>query len=459
MQSQPVFSSQSPGRAQLHGGASFFSALGLCLGLVATAPSAFAFGPAPAASFDVPAPGFSAASSPNPAFGAPLTSLPGGDFVTFDGTRVERWNSQGVLVQNLGTLPASTFPSFVVAEPSGAAVVIGESTNHELYRVPTDGSGPTPLAFFFFNYDGAFSPSGELYVSGAAGGFGQGNDIFRVELPSGVLHPVAHVAGPSGPIAFDAAGNLYYATQGIGFPAPADSTDVIRWNAFELPLGNLTELDAVTLCSGLDGGGSLAVEPLSQRVYLAETSFLFGTNFVRRIGNTPAASPIVVDTGSLSIHSLHFVAGAGPATFDAFQPANGSRMVYGATDFFSASQRCEVRPARPQLSLSGPGLTGPGTVTLTVTGGVPGGSAYLLHCAQSSLLPGEVPVQFPTFLLHTPFVLSAARRVPFYIPADAGGTSVYQIYNPGGLQGTRAYQFLVAGPTGTFVGSTNAAQF
>ena len=408
---------------------------------------------------DVPAPGYSVQSAPNPAFAAPFTTLPSGDFVTFDGLAVERWDALGVHVQTLGTLPSGAWPSFAISDPTGSLVVVGETTNHNVWIVPSTGAGMTPLAALTFNFDAAFSPTAELYVSAAAGGFGQGNDIYRVAIPSGALQLVAHVPGPSGPIAFDAAGNLYYATQYPGFPAPAGSTDVIRWSAAQVAAGALTELDATIVCTGLDGASSLAVDPTTQRLYVGEVSFLLGTSLIRRVGATQASSPVVCDAGNLSILGMQFLAGAGPATFDAFQPQGGVTLAYGATDFSGTSTRNRLSPKRPRLTLSGPGLTGPGTVTLTLEDGVPNGGAYLLHCAQSSLLPGEVPVAFPTFLLHTPFVLSQTRRVPFYMPADANGTTLFQIHNPGNMQGTRAFQVLVSGSSGTFFGSSNAAQF
>lgn len=411
------------------------------------------------ASADTPAPGYAVSSQPSPAFAAPMTTLPGGDFVTFDGLNIDRWTEQGAFVQTLGSFAVSVFPSFAVSNPTGSAVIIGESSNHGLFVVPTNGSGKVLLAQLTFNYDAAFSPAGDLYVSAATGNFGPGNDVYRVAIPSGALTPIAHVAGPSGPIAFDAAGALYYATQGSGFPAPAGSTDVIGWTAAQVAAGNLDNSNATVVCAGLDGGASLAVDPTTQKLYVAETSFLLGTNRVRRVGNTQANSPIVVDAGTLSIYGLKFMTGNSAATFAPYQPDTGVRLTYGATDFFSASERSTLRPARPQLSLSGPGLTGVGPVTLTVTGGVPNGSVYLLNCLQTSLLPSEVSLQFPTFLLHTTFVLSQARRLPFYLPADASGTSVFQIQNTGGLQGLRAYQFLVSDSAGVFLGSSNVAQF
>lgn len=408
---------------------------------------------------DTPASGYSVTSLPSPAFAAPMTSLPGGDFVTFDGQNIDRWTAQGGYVQTLGTFAQSVFPSFAVVNPAGTAVIIGESTNQTLFVVPLSGGGPTPLAQLWFNYDAAFSPSGELYVSAATGNFGAGNDIFRVALPGGALTQVAHVAGASGPLAFDAGGFLYYGTQANGFPAPAGSSDVIRWSAGQLAVGGLSELDAVTVCRGLDGAASLALDPSTQTLYVAESSFLLGTNYVRRVGANQMSSPVIVDTGSLSIYGLQFLPGTSPASFAAYQPSTGMRLSYGATDFFSASERSIVSPARPQLTISGPGMNGPGPVTLTVTGGVPNGSAYLLYCSQAALLPGEVALPFAGFLWHTTFNLQQTRRMPFYLPADAAGTTVFQIQNPGGLQGLKAYQFLVGSPSGNFLGSSTVGQF
>src|SRR5690349_3205471 len=43
---------------------------------------------------DTPAPGYSVQTAPSPAFAAPMVTLPGGDFVTFDGVNVDRWTPQ-----------------------------------------------------------------------------------------------------------------------------------------------------------------------------------------------------------------------------------------------------------------------------------------------------------------------------------------------------------------------------
>ncbi|MEO6709976.1 MAG: hypothetical protein ABIP42_10385, partial [Planctomycetota bacterium] len=401
---------------------------------------------------DTPASGYSVQSVQNPAFAAPTTTLPGGDFVTFDGQNVDRWTAQGAFVQTLATFATAVFPSFAVTDPAGTTVIVGESSNQKLWLVPTDASGKLQLASLTFNYDAAFSPAGELFVSAATGNFGPGNDIYKVAIPSGALTPIGHVNGPSGPLAFDAGGTLYYATQGIGFPTPADSTDVVKWSPAAVAAGGLDNSNATPVCIGLDGGASLAVDPSTQRVYIAETSFLLGTNYVRRVGATPSSSPIVVDAGANSIYGMQFLPGTTAATFDPYQPSSGVRLAYGATDFFSSSLRSVVSPARPQLILSGPGLGGVGAVTLTLTGGVPNGCSYLLYCRQTALLPNEVALPFPGFLFHTPFAMSQARRLPFFLPCDANGTSVFQIQNPGGMQGLFAYQFLVGGPTGVFVG-------
>jgi hypothetical protein len=213
------------------------------------------------------------------------------------------------------------------------------------------------------------------------------------------------------------------------------------------------------VCAALDGGASLAVDPSTQQLYIAETNFGLMSNKVRGVGFSAASSPVVVDTGALSIYGLQFLSGSSAATFGAYQPDTGVKLSYGATDFFSASERSIVSPARPQLVLSGPGLSGQGTFTLTLSGGVPNGTAYLLYCKQALLLPSEVPYAYPSFVFHTNFFLPRTKRLPFLLPADASGTSVLHLYNPGGMQGLNAYQFFVGGPTGSFVGSSNSAQF
>lgn len=405
---------------------------------------------------DTPQPGYEVTSQVMPAFAASSVTLPSGDFATFDGQSVDLWDANGAFLQNLASLPTFGFPSFALLSPAGE-LIVAESSTSKVWRVSTTAGGATLLATLPFAFDAAFAPSGKLYVSAAGGG---GNDLLELAIPSGAVTPVGNVAGPSGPLTFDGLGTLYYATQWPTFPAPAGSTDVLSWSAAAVSAGGLSDANATLFCDGLDGAGSLAVDPSTERLFVAEGNFGLGVNFVRRVGVDQASSPIVVDAGSKSILGLHFRSGPSAATFDAYQPGDGPRLIYAATDFFSASERSILRPKRPVMTVSGPGTVGVGAVTLSVTGGVPGGTAFLLLCRQSALFPVEQPQALPTFLWHTRFDPTQTRRVlRLPLACDANGTAVLQVFNTGGLTGLNAYQFMVGGTGGVFIGSSNSVSF
>jgi hypothetical protein len=118
-----------------------------------------------------------------------------------------------------------------------------------------------------------------------------------------------------------------------------------------------------------------------------------------------------------------------------------------------------LKPRRPALALSGPGLTGPGLVTFTVHGGVPNGTMFLTACPQAFVLPEPAAYALPTFLLVTPFMLDKTRRGPGLIPLDGTGKGTLTLNNPGNLQGQFAWQCFVGDAGGIFLGSSTVAQF
>jgi hypothetical protein len=411
-----------------------------------------------------PAPGFELESLANPAFLSVTCTLPGGDLVTFDGVTVDRWTASGAFVQSLGSLPGLgfTFASFATPTPDGTAVLIGESGDGgthtgALFLAPLDGSGVVHLTDLAFNYDGQFLPSGDLIVSAATGQNGPDNDLVRVTLSPLATTFVGSIAGPSGPLAVNAGGDLFYATQ--VFPQPPASTDVIYWTAAQLASGAFLDAGNATLfSSGYDGGASLAFDPLRDRPYLAEANFGLGVFRIRRVRKNSAHSEVVLESDAW-VSNLQFVSPGGSASFDPYQPEDGLQLAFTRTDFSTVSDTHRLHPRRPQLAVSGPGTSGPGLVTLTLTGGVPNGTAFLTLSEQTNLLPGEVRRFLPGFFLHTYFAPGKTRRTPFYLPADANGDTSFQFYNPGGYAGLYAYQFLVGTSTGKFVGSSETALF
>lgn len=414
----------------------------------------------PAAFADTTVPGMRLGKMANPAFGSATCTLPSGRIVTWDGLSVDLWQANGVFLMNLGSVPSFVFPNFVVSTPDGSAVVLGESTHMDVFLAQTDGSGMTPIANLRFNYAAAFSPAGELYVSAALNGFGFGNDIVRVDLAPPASTVVGHVDGPSGPLAFKANGDLYYATQVDTFPPPLGATDVIFWTAAQV--ANATPLDnanATLFGTGFDGGASLDFDPATGKLFMAETNFSIALNRIVQVKSTQALSPALV-VAAHTINSLEVInTGGGSASCDPYQPSDGSNVRYNTTDFATVSDLGLLRPLRPTLTASGPGTTGVGAVTFTLTDGVPDGTMFLFFCDQSAYSPVESTFNFPGFLFHTGLAISQTRRVPFYIPTDAEGTGTVTFWNAGDLTNAYAYQAFVGTPLATFLGASTSTLF
>ena len=412
---------------------------------------------------DVASPGYQLTTTPNFAFAAVTCGLPNGDLVTFDGLSVDRWTAGGAHVANLGSYTSFVFPAFLEPTPDGLSVVVADSGSGppggNLALAALDGSGMTGIAPLVFPYDGDFLPDGRLIVSAATQGFALNNDIALVELNPPSVTLIGHVATPSGPIEVSRSGDVYYGLQGPGGSPPAGSCSVVRWSAALVNAGGpLDESNALTISTGFDAASSLVFDPDKDRLFLGENHYSLVTHNIWRVKSSKANSILIV-TSDQNLSGLRFVDAGGTATFDAYQPAHGRSLAYETTDFWSFSNLGLVTPARPVLSVSGAGTTGVGPVTLTVTGGVPNGSALMTYCPQAAISPSEQVVAFPKFLHHTPFDLSETARFGFLLPADASGTSSVTLWNPGGLEGEFGFQYLVANPNGVAIGSSNAVVF
>ncbi|MDP6368410.1 MAG: hypothetical protein QF615_02295, partial [Planctomycetota bacterium] len=225
---------------------------------------------------DTITPGFAiTASSPAPAYGASYATLSDGRIVTFDGASFDLFAADGTLLQNLGTLPAAVWASFVEIDPSETYALIGESQSGDVFSVDLSGAGVTTVANLPYNFDAVFDTDPHFaLISAAICGWGCGNDIVRLEVATGTVTPLAQIAGPSGPLALNALGELYYGTQDPAYPAPPASTDIIYWTAAQLASGApLDETNATLLAAGFDGASALAVDPASQNLFVAENLY------------------------------------------------------------------------------------------------------------------------------------------------------------------------------------------
>ncbi|MCE9594995.1 MAG: hypothetical protein K8S98_12470 [Planctomycetes bacterium] len=408
---------------------------------------------------ETPAPGFQVAPQANPAFASAVCKLPGGDLVTFDGISVDRWTAAGAFVGNLATLPSFTFPSFLIPRPDGTEVYFAESSNHNIYRAATNGSGSSTIVHLLLAYAADVAPNGDLLVSAQPLGSGSGTDIVRVTLsPTVTATSIGVIPGASGPVALAPNGDLYYATAAASFPAPAGSTDVLKWTAAQVALGGLTDLNATLFGADFDGGGAMDFDPKSGRLFLAETNYGLNENRIVRVLTDKAHSPVLVDSVA-SIGSVQILEAGGAATLQAYQPSNGTNLFYSTTDFFSVSDIVTLKPKRPVLTATGAGTTGQGAVTLTVTGGVPNGTLFFFFGPQASYALTETAYNLGSFLLFSGFNPTQVRRIQFLLPTDANGTGSFTFWNPGAMQGQFAFQSLVGNAAGAFFGASNGILF
>ena len=351
-------------------------------------------------------PGFAVSNSVSLGGPSAYGSFPDGRYVAFDGLSFDLYASDGTWQANLGAISSFMWPSFVEVDPTGTFVIAGESTNGNLFKVQVNGSGVTLLANLVFNYDLDWDVTpGLAYVSAGLGGWGAGNDLVRLDVTTGSTTLIAHVQGPSGPIAVNAAGDVSYVTQYEGFdwPPPMGQESLIRWGNVKLDAGALlSETDADYLCSGLDGGSSM-VSGVGGTLFLAHTNFAGDENEIYQFSPTGVLLDTVATTLT-HVANLELI-GAGRSTFSAQQPLGVSLRTYN-TDFFSLNDCVTIDPARAQLTWKGPpsGVAGRGTFKLL--GGEPGGFAVIMVASSSAELPAED-------------VIDAGWRAPLFMAVKA----------------------------------------
>jgi len=421
------------------------------LGLALLAPCAFAL---PPVQTDTIAPGLALAGTSRPvgAFDAYAT-LPDGDRVEFDGLEVRRVHDDGTLVAVLGTTSRYGFPAFVVPDATHAFALVAESSGGKIRRVDLGGAGMTFLAQLDFAYDLVFEDGPSALVSAAPCGFGCGSEIYRVDLLTGALSLVASVNGPSGPLARDMDGNLYYGLQNT--QSPPVPVPILRWTKAQVEGGMLLhEADAAVFAPGLDAPSSMKFDPVSGHLTVADAPFQ-GTCCIREFDAAGQALGSLVES-ALYLSNVEPEITSGPGSCQAFQP-EGVALHFRRTDFVASTAEIRTLHAvRPQASMSGPGLSGPGAVTFHVSGAFPNASLIVVVGLKSTYDPSEPTYDLGTFLLHTGIDLDHARRLTT-LSTDARGAASFTFQNPGGLEGTRMFQGWIRDPNGILVGTSTSA--
>jgi len=318
-----------------------------------------------------------------------------------------------------------------------------------------DGSGATYLATLPFNYAAAYESPGVAIVSAAVCGWACGNDLIRIDTQTGSIATVAHVSGPSGPLAFDVNGDMYYGPSTDTFPAPPGAGELWRFSAGDLQSGALLgNADAVVLCGGFDVISSIAVDPVMGDVVVSTNRFDGGFSIISD-GITiirPDGEIKDVISSSAGVYrshvELHQTPGLGH--FRAYQPV-GVYMTWLEGDSIHS-----VYPLRPSSSVV---HNGGGSYAFVVTGAEPNG-AMLLTFGDSSFHQGYESSYLLAFdfLFHTGLPINKIRRVgQFLMPCDYSGTATFPFWDSGNLSGTVVFQGVITDEEGDFIGSSETA--
>ncbi len=195
--------------------------------------------------------------------------LPNGNFVISDGYSVREITRQGATVRTLYVFPdpdpytpevEAVFGSFVKYDSTNDKIYFGESSLGTIRSISASGGSEELLATLSFNYDMDLW-NGVPYVVA-------GNKIYRLSV-GGADH-IATVVGPSGPLIFDAYGNLIYGTGDYDWSTPNDQS-IYRWSAVQIAGAGggivLGLSDAVVLAAGVNGPGGFALNSLGELFY------------------------------------------------------------------------------------------------------------------------------------------------------------------------------------------------
>lgn len=107
--------------------------------------------------------------------------------------------------------PSPVFSSFVLADTTHQSYVFAESSSGTVSEIGFDGSCPRTIGAVSLPYDAAVDASGRLFITSAASYSGP-SQIVCLDRDTGQAVTVATVEGPTGPLAIDGEGSIYYGT-------------------------------------------------------------------------------------------------------------------------------------------------------------------------------------------------------------------------------------------------------
>lgn len=384
---------------------------------------------------------------------AAYATLLDGSIIAFDGWNYRRLAADGTVVQTYGTLGSFAFPSFVEIDAAQTFALVGESSTQSIVRIELATGAMTTVANVTFNFDAAIAPAGDVaYISA----FPVADvEIVELELATGLVRTIATLpgTGASGPVAIDANGWLYYGTQDPEFDFPPDpgTTDIVRWSPAQIALGDRTLADAEVFSPAFDAGSSLAFDPATGQLFLAEPNLNNPANLVHQIGLDGSRVDVVVRT-PFSIGNLEIIDTPGDGAFSAYQP-DGSRLAYQQSNFgLSQSQRIQIQPLRPSASFDGPG---PGMRTLAIQDAEPNSSVIVFVGFASDVETPELTYDLGYVApFYSALPITGLIRRNIVVPTNALGYGTFTYFEPAPLNGILAFQAVILDEVGLPAGSS-----
>jgi hypothetical protein len=304
--------------------------------------------------------GYSAARE-NTNVGGGLSYLPDGDILAFSSDYangpalyIYDANKDGFPKggkKELAQFDSSTFSSFVRVSPNGAFALAGVSgVKSEVLKV--DLKTNTIKSYFNApgNYDLVFIDNTKGYLSSNPGGFDPAtpNIISLVKFTSTpTISSVAEITNtPSGPITVNRAGDLYYIKGTYTFPAPANSSVLLKFSAQSLANAlnskvPLKESDS-TINVALNGGYNLVFNGSNSlgRLFISAIG-----NQILKLNEGSTMPEVFLTVSDPTSPSLTGIAMLNP--FGRFAPSGRSSSALGlslATNFFSDYSFLQIKP-------------------------------------------------------------------------------------------------------------------
>ncbi len=193
--------------------------------------------------------------------------------------------------------------------------------------------------------------------------------VWRLDPALGNHREIVQLVGASGPLTFAGNGDLLCATASATFPAPPGSSLLLRFAASRVALAlaggpALTMQDATRVGAPLDAAYDLAIDS-RERAYV--TGGLLGHVLRIDLASGARAATPWLDTGSAGSTQIAWLPGGTLATFDAFQPADGGRLLVTIANWNGIrSDVVQLEPARPSLVIgpANPVPRGPASINL-----------------------------------------------------------------------------------------------